>query len=62
MSESKYDTVFTPELKGAPSGLYGLHVHATPSYDSSTKGNKTVLGSAAGGHFTPKNTDKHEYP
>ncbi|MGL5468084.1 MAG: hypothetical protein ACRDCT_07820 [Shewanella sp.] len=42
--------------------MYGLHVHATPSYDSSTKGNKTVLGSAAGGHFTPKNTDKHEYP
>ncbi|MGL5408524.1 MAG: hypothetical protein ACRDAP_07385, partial [Shewanella sp.] len=24
----KYDTEFTPDLKGVPSGLYGFHVHA----------------------------------
>lgn len=62
ISESKYGTVFTPDLKGVPAGLHGFHVHANPSCDSSTKDGKTVLGGAAGGHYDPQNTGKHGYP
>lgn len=60
--ENQYGTVFTPQLKGLTSGLHGFHVHTNPSCDSAKKGDKTVLGGAAGGHYDPEKTGKHGTP
>ena len=61
MEQTKYGVVFTPHLKGLPTGLHGFHVHTNPSCYSSEKMGKTVLGGAAGGHYDPMKTDKHGY-
>ncbi|MCD9541003.1 superoxide dismutase [Photobacterium carnosum] len=61
IEQTKYGVVFTPDLKGFPTGLHGFHVHTNPSCDSSEKMGKTVLGGAAGGHYDPIKTDQHGY-
>lgn len=62
ISSSEYGTVFTPDLKGLPTGVHGFHLHAMGSCESSTKDGKTVLGGAAGGHYDPEGTGKHGFP
>ncbi|KHT50503.1 superoxide dismutase family protein [Vibrio sinaloensis] len=62
ISASEYGTVFTPDLKGLPAGAHGFHLHQNGSCESSTKGDKTVLGGAAGGHYDPQGTGKHGFP
>ena len=62
ITESEYGTVFTPQLKGLTPGLHGFHIHTNPSCDSADKGDKTVIGGAAGGHYDPAKTDKHGLP
>jgi len=62
ITTSEYGAVFTPQLKGLSSGLHGFHIHTNPSCESAQKGDKTVLGGAAGGHYDPENTGKHGMP
>ncbi len=62
ISSSEYGAVFTPELKGLPTGTHGFHVHVNGSCDSITKDGKIILGGAAGGHYDPENTGKHGFP
>lgn len=46
--------LLTPKLHSLPPQAHGFHVHAKPSCEDE--------GKAAGDHFDPKNTEKHEGP
>jgi superoxide dismutase, Cu-Zn family len=60
--DSPYGTLFTPDLRGLTPGLHGFHVHQNPSCDSQEKDGRMVPGLAAGGHYDPAGTGKHEGP
>lgn len=52
--------VLTPALSGLAPGTHGFHVHEKPDCGPGTKDGKAVAGLAAGGHFDPGATSKHE--
>jgi Cu-Zn family superoxide dismutase len=62
ISESKYGLLFTPDLQGLAPGVHGFHVHMNPSCDAGMKDGKKGAALAAGGHFDPARTGKHEGP
>lgn len=62
ISESKYGVVFTPSLTGLAPGLHGFHVHQNPSCEPKEKDGKMVPALAAGGHFDPNDTKRHDMP
>jgi superoxide dismutase, Cu-Zn family len=49
-------------LKGLPPGPHGFHIHQNGSCQPATANNQPVPAGAAGGHFDPQNTGKHEGP
>jgi Cu-Zn family superoxide dismutase len=49
-------------LKGLPPGPHGFHVHQNGSCQPTTANNQPVPAGAAGGHYDPQNTGKHEGP
>ena len=53
---------FTPDLKALPPGEHGFHIHANGSCQPAIKEGKAVAAGAAGGHYDPQNTGKHEGP
>lgn len=62
VTESPYGLVFTPRLKGLPHGLHGFHLHENGSCEPGMKEDKLVPGLAAGGHYDPKKTGRHDMP
>ncbi|WP_332065572.1 superoxide dismutase [Cu-Zn] SodC [Bartonella sp. CB189] len=58
IEENAHGLIFTPNLSNLPEGLHGFHVHMNPSCDTKDG----VVGGAAGGHYDPKNTEKHLGP
>ncbi|WP_336279285.1 superoxide dismutase [Cu-Zn] SodC [Bartonella sp. CB175] len=58
IEENIHGLIFTPDLFSLPEGLHGFHVHMYPSCDTKD----SVVGGAAGGHYDPKNTNKHLGP
>ena len=62
ITESKYGMVFSPSLKGLPPGLHGFHLHQNPSCDPKEKDGKMVPALAAGGHYDPSDTKRHDTP
>lgn len=62
LSAKSYGVVLTPSLQGLPAGLHGFHLHEKPSCDPAEKDGKKVAALAAGGHFDPAKTGKHEGP
>lgn len=62
LSAKTYGVVLTPNLQGLPPGLHGFHLHEKPSCDVAEKDGKKVAALAAGGHFDPAKTGKHEGP
>ena len=62
ITESKYGMVFSPMLKGLPPGLHGFHLHQNPSCDPKEKDGKMVPALAAGGHYDPSDTKRHDTP
>ena len=62
ISSSPYGTIFTPDLNGLSPGLHGFHVHENPTCDSKEKDGQLVPGLAAGGHYDPAGTKKHQGP
>ncbi len=62
VTESDYGLVFTPALEGLEPGLHGFHVHQNPSCEPQEKDGKMVPALAAGGHYDPENTGKHDFP
>jgi Cu-Zn family superoxide dismutase len=61
-SDSKYGLILTPQLNDLAAGLHGFHVHAKPDCSHAMMEGKPVAGFAAGGHYDPTNTGKHEGP
>ncbi len=51
-----------PNLSGLAEGQHGIHVHANPNCGPMEKDGKVVPGLAAGGHFDPAKTERHEGP
>jgi Cu-Zn family superoxide dismutase len=62
ISEGSAGLVFTPNLTDLTPGVHGFHVHQNPSCAPGTKEGKLVPGLAAGGHYDPTKTGKHEGP
>jgi Cu-Zn family superoxide dismutase len=62
VSENPYGTIFTPGLAGLPPGLHGFHMHQNPNCGPMEKDGKQVAAGAAGGHYDPENTGRHERP
>lgn len=62
VGETPLGLVFTPFLHGLPSGMHGFHVHQNASCEPGMKDGKAVAGLAAGGHYDPKNSGKHDLP
>ncbi|MCL5975555.1 MAG: superoxide dismutase family protein, partial [Gammaproteobacteria bacterium] len=60
--QSAFGLVFTPNLKALSPGLHGFHVHENPSCDAAEKDGQMVPALAAGGHYDPYNTGKHDTP
>jgi len=61
-SDSKFGLILTPQLSDLAPGLHGFHVHDKPDCSHSMKEGKAVAALAAGGHYDPSNTGKHEGP
>ncbi|MFH1043472.1 MAG: superoxide dismutase [Cu-Zn] SodC [Pseudomonadota bacterium] len=62
ITESKYGLVFSPSLTGLPPGLHGFHLHQNPSCDPMEKDGKMVPALAAGGHYDPSDSKRHDTP
>jgi superoxide dismutase, Cu-Zn family len=62
ISETKYGLLFTPELQGLPAGTHGFHIHQNPSCEPKEKDGKLAAAGAAGGHYDPENSNKHDAP
>ena len=62
LKQSTHGLVFTPNLNGLTPGLHGFHVHQNSSCAPAEKNAKMVAGLAAGGHFDPHNTNRHDLP
>lgn len=57
-----YGVLFTPKLIGLAPGIHGFHVHQNPDCGPKEKDGKREAALAAGGHYDPANTGKHEGP
>jgi len=54
--------VFTPQLAGLAPGVHGFHVHQNADCSVAMKEGKPTAALAAGGHYDPVGTGKHEGP
>lgn len=61
-SENAYGTLLTPDLKGLEPGIHGFHVHQNADCGPAEKEGATVPGLAAGGHYDPTKSGRHEGP
>lgn len=62
LSDSENGLVITPSLKQLAPGAHGFHIHQNPSCATQEKDGKKVAGGAAGGHYDPASSSKHEGP
>ena len=61
-NDSPYGLILTPQLGDLTPGIHGFHVHQNPVCGPTKMDDKMVPGMAAGGHYDPKGTGKHEGP
>ena len=61
-SDNESGLVLMPKLKGLRPGAHGIHIHTNPSCDAGMKDGKMAAGEAAGGHYDPHSSNKHEGP
>ena len=62
LSDTTTGLKLTPALSGLTPGFHGFHVHDKPDCGPGVKDGKTQAGIAAGGHYDPAGTGKHEGP
>jgi Cu-Zn family superoxide dismutase len=62
ISDTPYGLLLVPELGELTPGIHGFHVHQNPDCGPALKDGKQVPGLAAGGHYDPAGTGKHEGP
>lgn len=60
--DTEYGLLLTPHLRGLAPGIHGFHVHQNPDCGPATKDGNVVPGGAAGGHYDPESTGRHEGP
>jgi len=60
--DSKYGLILAPQLNHLPQGIHGFHIHQNPDCGHMMAGGKPMAASAAGGHYDPSMTGKHEGP
>jgi superoxide dismutase, Cu-Zn family len=60
--DSRYGLILKPQLSDLAPGLHGFHVHAKPDCSQAMNNGKPLPGLAAGGHYDPDKTGKHEGP
>ena len=60
--DTRYGAIFTPDLMGLTPGMHGFHVHENPDCGPKEKEGKMVPGLAAGGHYDPDETGRHDGP
>ena len=61
-AQSPYGVILTPDLKGLKPGIHGFHLHQNPDCSPKEQNGKTVAAQAAGGHYDPAKTGRHEGP
>ncbi len=61
IKDSKYGLILIPQLSKLPPGIHGFHIHENPDCSSMIT-DKPMAASAAGGHYDPLKTGKHEGP
>jgi superoxide dismutase, Cu-Zn family len=61
-ADTEYGLLLTPQLSGLTPGLHGFHVHQNLDCSHAVKDGKPVAALAAGGHYDPLKTGKHEGP
>ncbi|MCW3480337.1 superoxide dismutase [Cu-Zn] SodC [Neisseriaceae bacterium JH1-16] len=62
IEDTPYGALLTPRLTGLAPGLHGFHLHEHPSCASGLTDGKPVAALAAGGHWDPDKTGRHEGP
>lgn len=62
ISQSAHGAVFSAKLNGLTPGIYGFHIHETPSCEPAMNNGKLTAGQAAGGHWDPRKTGAHKGP
>lgn len=60
--DSPFGLLLTPRLTRLPPGIHGFHVHQNPDCGSMAPGGAPMPAMAAGGHYDPAKTDRHEGP
>jgi Cu-Zn family superoxide dismutase len=61
-TDTGYGLMLKPALAGLPPGLHGFHVHENPTCDPGEKDGHMHAAHAAGGHYDPAKTGRHEGP
>lgn len=61
-TDSEHGLILVPQLNDLPPGMHGFHIHQKPDCGNVVQGSIPGAGFAAGGHFDPLKTDKHEGP
>ena len=62
ISDTPHGLLLVPMLSGLMPGIHGFHVHQNADCGPAVKDGKQVAGLAAGGHYDPAGTGKHEGP
>ncbi len=62
ISDTPHGLLIVPMLSGLMPGIHGFHVHQNADCGPAMKDGKQVAGLAAGGHYDPAGTGKHEGP
>jgi Cu-Zn family superoxide dismutase len=62
LADTEYGLLLTPDLVGLPPGIHGFHIHVNPDCGPAEKDGASVPGLAAGGHYDPEATGRHEGP
>ena len=60
--DTKKGLQLVPRLSGLPAGQHGFHLHEKASCGTKAADGKAGAGLAAGGHYDPEKTGKHEGP
>jgi Cu-Zn family superoxide dismutase len=60
--QTPFGVLLTPDLAGLTPGIHGFHVHLNPDCSPKEQEGKKVPALAAGGHYDPGNTGRHEGP
>jgi len=61
-TDSQYGLILIPQLSDLSPGMHGFHVHQNADCNHAMKDSKHVAALAAGGHYDPLKTGKHEGP